>query len=129
MKAQCWGKSHTTPEGKAFGMKIMDCLNAKKNSGPKKKTYNLPIWYSAESLTHRFVKSIVSVSVLIEDVMDKGYYTNSYHVDVRENIDVFSKFSFEAQFQEQSTGGMISYVEIPYMEHNTEAILAIISYL
>lgn len=124
------GKSHTTPEGKAFGMKIMDCLNAKKEQWTKEENVQFAVYGTpAESLTHRFCEIDRQRFGTIEDVTDKGYYTNSYHVDVRENIDVFSKFSFEAQFQEQSTGGMISYVEIPYMEHNTEAILAIISYI
>ena len=66
---------------------------------------------------------------MIEDVTDKGYYTNSYHVDVREEIDAFSKLSFEAQFQPISTGGCISYIEIPNMNNNLEALRAMIPFI
>ena len=65
----------------------------------------------------------------IDDVTDKGYYTNSYHVDVRENIDAFSKFAFESQFQKISSGGAISYVEIPNMRHNTEALEDVVRFI
>ena len=65
----------------------------------------------------------------IPDVTDKGYYTNSYHVDVREHIDAFSKFTFESQFQKISTGGCISYVEIPNMRHNLEALKEVVRFI
>ncbi len=124
------GKSHTTEEGKTFALKIMDVLNQKKDAwtvdtGVQFAVYGTP----AESLTHRFASIDRKRFGDIENVTDKGYYTNSYHVDVRENIDVFSKFAFEQQFQEKSTGGMISYVEIPNMIKNTDAILSIIQYI
>ncbi len=124
------GVSHTKDEGTKFALKIMDVLNKKKNdwtvdTGIQFAVYGTP----AESLTHRFASIDKQRFGDIKDVTDKGYYTNSYHVDVRENIDVFSKFSFEQQFQEKSTGGMISYVEIPNMIQNTEAILSIMQYI
>ena len=66
---------------------------------------------------------------MIKDVTDKGYYTNSYHVDVRETIDAFSKFTFESQFQKISSGGAISYVEIPNMRHNLEALEEVVKFI
>lgn len=124
------GQSHTSREGQEFALKIMDILNQKKeewtqDTGVQFAVYGTP----AESLTHRFCSIDKERFGEIENVTDKGYYTNSYHVDVREEIDVFSKFSFEQQFQEKSTGGMISYVEIPNMNHNTPALLSMIQYI
>ena len=123
-------KSHTSPEGEAFAMRIMDKLNEKKNlwtesTGVQFAVYGTP----AESLTHRFASIDKKRYGEIKDVTDKGYYTNSYHVDVREKIDVFSKYSFEQKFQEKSTGGMISYVEVPDMQSNVPAVLAIMRYI
>ncbi len=123
-------QSHTTEEGKKFALKIMDILNKKKvewteETGVQFAVYGTP----AESLTHRFASIDKGRYGDIQDVTDKGYYTNSYHVDVREDIDVFSKYSFEQQFQEKSTGGMISYVEVPNMQHNIEAVLTIMKYI
>ncbi len=124
------GKSHTTEEGKEFALKIMDVLNKKKNqwtteTGIQFAVYGTP----AESLTHRFATLDKNRFGEIENVTDKGYYTNSYHVDVRENIDVFSKFAFEQLFQEKSTGGMISYVEVPNMIDNIDAVVSIVQYI
>ena len=75
----------------------------------------------AESLCYRFARIDKERFGTIKDVTDKGYYTNSYHVDVREKIDAFSKFRFESQFQTISSGGAISYVEIPNMRNNLDA--------
>ncbi len=124
------GCSHTKPDGKAFAMRIMDCLNAKKVQWTAEEHVQFAVYGTpAESLTHRFCSIDKKRYGSIPDVTDKGYYTNSYHVDVREPIDVFSKFRFESEFQEKSTGGMISYVEIPNMTHNVEAILTIIKFI
>ena len=76
----------------------------------------------AESLCYRFARIDKEKYGVIKDVTDKGYYTNSYHVDVREKIDAFSKLSFESEFQTISTGGAISYVEVPNMKNNLEAL-------
>ena len=83
----------------------------------------------AESLCYRFARIDKERFGTIDDVTDKGYYTNSYHVDVRENIDAFSKFVFESQFQKISSGGAISYVEIPNMRHNTEALEDVVRFI
>ena len=125
------GSSHTTPEGEAFAKKVMEhmrdaCARWKKESGGLGfALYGTP----AESLCYRFARIDQEQYGTIKDVTDKGYYTNSYHVDVREHIDAFHKFSFESQFQKISTGGCISYVEVPNMRHNPEAVEAVIHYI
>ncbi|SFR83110.1 anaerobic ribonucleoside-triphosphate reductase [Anaeromicropila populeti] len=117
------GESHTQPEGLAFAKKLMNRLKKatdtwKEETGLGFGLYGTP----AESLCYRFARIDQKKFGDIEDVTDKGYYTNSYHVDVREKMDAFSKFQFESQFQDISTGGAISYVEIPNMRHNIEAL-------
>ena len=124
------GVSHTQPEGTEFALKIMRTLRArcdmwKKQTGLGFGLYGTP----AESLCYRFARIDQQRFGTIKDVTDKGYYTNSYHVDVRENIDAFSKFKFESQFQKISSGGAISYVEIPNMRHNLEAIEAVVGFI
>ena len=125
------GSSHTSPEGEAFALKVMEhmrdaCAHWKKESGGLGfALYGTP----AESLCYRFARIDQERFGTIKDVTDKGYYTNSYHVDVREHIDAFHKFSFESQFQKISTGGCISYVEVPNMRHNPEAVEAVIHYI
>ena len=124
------GKSHVDPQGEAFAMKLMEKLKDatelwKESTGIGFGLYGSP----AESLCYRFAKIDKAKFGEITDVTDKGYYTNSYHVDVREEIDAFSKLSFENKFQPISTGGCISYVEIPNMTHNIEALKQIINYI
>ena len=124
------GESHTTKTGHDFAMRIMEMLNEKKKEwsdqyGIAFAVYGTP----AESLTHRFASIDKERFGDIEDVTDKGYYTNSFHVDVREEISVFEKFDFESEFQELSTGGCISYAEIPNMTNNIEAVLTMIEYI
>lgn len=124
------GVSHTDPIGQEFALKLMQRLrNAtdrwKAETGLGFALYGTP----AESLTHRFCDIDKKKFGIIKDVTDKGYYTNSYHVDVREEISVFEKFKFEAQFQKLSTGGMISYAEIPNMNNNITAVEALIRYI
>ncbi|NLJ95264.1 MAG: anaerobic ribonucleoside-triphosphate reductase [Clostridiaceae bacterium] len=124
------GCSHTQTKGKEFAMKIMKVLNQKKEEWTKETQVQFAVYGTpAESLTHRFCSIDKKRFGSIPDITEKGYYTNSYHVDVREKIDVFSKFNFEAEFQEQSSGGMISYVEIPNMENNISAVLSIIRFI
>ena len=118
------GESHTTEKGKEFALRVMRRLRKatddwKKQTGIGFGLYGTP----AESLCYRFARVDKERFGTIEDVTDKGYYTNSYHVDVREHIDAFSKFEFESQFQAISSGGAISYVEIPNMRNNLEAAL------
>ena len=122
------GKSHT--EEKEFSLEVMRrmkqaTLDWKKETGLGFALYGTP----AESLCHRFAKIDLARFGSIEDVTDKGYYTNSYHVDVREEINAFDKLSFEADFQKISTGGCISYVEIPNMSKNIEALEDMIEYI
>lgn len=124
------GVSHTTKEGSEFALRLMDYLRAitdrwKKETGIAFGVYGTP----AESLCYRFARIDLERFGVIEDVTDKGYYTNSYHVDVREDIDAFSKFNFESQFQKISSGGAISYVEIPNMRHNLEAMEDVVKYI
>ena len=124
------GVSHTDPAGMEFALKIMNtlrehCEKWKKETGLGFGLYGTP----AESLCYRFARIDKERFGTIEDVTDKGYYTNSYHVDVRENIDAFSKFKFESQFQKISSGGAISYVEIPNMRHNLTAIEDVVRFI
>lgn len=124
------GVSHTEPEGTEFALRVMKslrehCEKWKKETGLGFGLYGTP----AESLCYRFARVDKARFGTIEDVTDKGYYTNSYHVDVREDIDAFSKFTFESQFQTISSGGAISYVEIPNMRHNLEALEEIVKFI
>ncbi|MBQ6600886.1 MAG: anaerobic ribonucleoside-triphosphate reductase [Clostridia bacterium] len=124
------GVSHTEPEGTEFALKVMKslrehCEKWKKETGLGFGLYGTP----AESLCYRFARVDKKRFGTIEDVTDKGYYTNSYHVDVREDIDAFQKFIFESQFQTISSGGAISYVEIPNMRHNLEALEELVKFI
>ncbi|MBE5921884.1 MAG: anaerobic ribonucleoside-triphosphate reductase [Lachnospiraceae bacterium] len=124
------GVSHTDPKGTEFALKVMKRLrNAtdtwKENTGLGFGLYGTP----AESLCYRFARIDMKRFGCIKDVTDKGYYTNSYHVDVREEIDAFSKFTFESQFQNISSGGAISYVEIPNMRHNLPALEELVKFI
>ena len=124
------GKSHTTEEGQAFALEVMNHLNetvlrwrAETNIGFA--LYGTP----AESLCYSFAEIDRERYGTVENVTDKGYYTNSYHVDVREDIDAFSKFQFESQFQSISKGGCISYVEVPNMSNNLTALEDVIHFI
>ena len=124
------GVSHTDKKGYDFAMRIMDAMNDAvkkwtKEYGIKFTLYATP----AESLTQRFANIDKERFGIIENVTDKGYYINSFHVDVREKISAFEKFAFEAKFQDKSTGGCISYVEIPNMGHNLEALETIVRFI
>ena len=122
--------SHTTPEGRKFAMRIMDDLNAHIQQWKERNEYRLCLYGTpAENLTNRFCKIDKARFGSIANVTDKDYYTNSYHVDVREPINVFDKFSFEADFEDKSTGGCISYAEIPNMTHNIPAVLTMVQYI
>jgi len=124
------GVSHTDPVGLEFAMKVMKKLRAttdkwKEETGLGFALYGTP----AESLCYRFARIDKEKFGTIKDVTDKGYYTNSYHVDVREEIDAFTKLNFETGFQKISSGGAISYVEIPNMSHNLEAMEELVKYI
>ncbi|MBQ9658548.1 MAG: anaerobic ribonucleoside-triphosphate reductase [Clostridia bacterium] len=124
------GVSHTTPEGKEFALKLMKTLKEatekwKKETGLGFGLYGTP----AESLCYRFARIDKEKFGDVEDITDKGYYTNSYHVDVREKIDAFSKLAFESELQKLSLGGAISYVEIPNMSKNLEALEELVKFI
>jgi len=124
------GVSHTTPEGKEFALKVIRrlreaCDTWKKETGLGFALYGTP----AESLCYRFARIDKEKFGTIKDVTDKGYYTNSYHVDVREKIDAFEKLAFESEFQPISSGGAISYVEIPNITHNLDALEDVVKFI
>ena len=124
------GVSHTDPKGTDFALRLMKrlrlaCDTWKLETGIGFGLYGTP----AESLCYRFAEIDKKRFGVIPDVTDKGYYTNSYHVDVREKIDAFEKFTFESQFQNISSGGAISYVEIPNMRHNLEALEDVVRFI
>ena len=124
------GESHTSEKGKNFAMKIMKMLNDKKKEWSEEYGIAFAVYGTpAESLTHRFASIDKERFGNIKDVTDKGFYTNSFHVDVREHISVFDKFDFESEFQKLSTGGCISYAEIPNMTNNIDAVLTMIEYI
>ena len=124
------GCSHTQPGGSEFALKVMQRLRKACDDWRAQTNIGFALYGTpAESLCYRFARIDKERFGTIEDVTDKGYYTNSYHVDVRENIDAFEKFTFESQFQKISTGGCISYVEIPNMRHNLEALKEVVRFI
>ena len=121
---------HTDEHATDFALKVMRTMNEKLNSWKKEDGLGYALYGTpAESLCYRFAKKDLERFGEIKNVTDKGYYTNSFHVDVRENISVFDKFKFEAQFQTLSKGGCISYAEIPNMANNLEALETIVQYI
>ena len=124
------GVSHTEKEGHDFAIKVMKYLKDKTAEWKKQTNIGFALYGTpAESLCYKFAKIDKERFGTIKDVTDKGYYTNSYHVDVREKIDAFSKFKFESEFQNLSTGGAISYVEIPNMQKNLDALKELVKYI
>ena len=124
------GKSHTDEEAKPFALSVMQRLNDKcaewraaENIGYS--VYGTPL----ESTTYKFAKALQKRFGIIKDVTDHNYITNSYHVNVREKIDAFSKLKFESEFQKLSPGGAISYVEVPDMQDNIPAVLSIMQFI
>ena len=124
------GVSHTDPAGIEFATKVMQhmkdkCAEWKKETGLGFALYGTP----AESLCYRFAKIDLEKFGKIKDITDKGYYTNSYHVDVREKIDAFTKLGLESELQRLSSGGAISYIEIPNMQHNLDAMEEVVKFI
>lgn len=124
------GKSHTDPEATPFALAVMQHLNDaceqwKKETNIGFSVYGTPL----ESTTYKFAKCLQKRFGIIDGVTDKNYITNSYHVHVSEEIDAFAKLKFEAQFQRLSPGGAISYVEVPNMTDNLEAVLAVMQHI
>ena len=124
------GVSHTQKEGHDFAIKVMKYLNETVAKWKKETNIGFALYGTpAESLCYRFARIDKEKYGSIEDVTDKGYYTNSYHVDVREKIDAFSKLTFESEFQAMSQGGAISYVEVPNMRHNLPALEEVVKFI
>lgn len=124
------GVSHTNPVGKEFALRVMNHLKAKVSEWKQKTRIGFALYGTpAESLCYRFARIDKEKFGDIKDVTDKGYYTNSYHVDVREKIDAFSKLKFESEFQPISSGGAISYVEVPNMQNNLKALEEVVKFI
>jgi len=124
------GVSHTTSEGHDFALKVMKYLRGATDKWKKETNIGFALYGTpAESLCYKFARLDKEKFGTIKDVTDKGYYTNSYHVDVREKIDAFEKLSFESEFQKISSGGAISYVEIPNMQHNIIALETAVKFI
>ena len=124
------GVSHTHPDGQDFALAVMNRLRKACDDWRAQTNIGFALYGTpAESLCYRFARIDKERFGTIQDVTDKGYYTNSYHIDVREPVDAFEKFAFESQFQKISTGGCISYVEIPNMRHNLEALKSVVRFI
>ena len=124
------GKSHTDQAATPFALEVMEYMNKACNRWKDETNIGFSIYGSPiESTTYKFAKCLQKRFGIIEGVTDKSYITNSYHVNVSEEIDAFSKLKFESQFQALSTGGAISYVEVPNMQNNIPAVLGIIRYI
>ena len=124
------GKSHTDPDARPFALKVMQRLNDKcaewrAAENIAYSVYGTPL----ESTTYKFAKCLQKRFGIISGVTDHNYITNSYHVNVREDIDAFTKLTFESEFQKLSPGGAISYVEVPNMQNNIPAVLAVMQHI
>lgn len=124
------GVSHTDPKGHDFAIRVMKHLREMTDKWKKETNIGFALYGTpAESLCYKFARIDKEKFGTIKDVTDKGYYTNSYHVDVRERIDAFEKLSFESEFQKISSGGAISYIEIPNMQNNIEALETAVKFI
>ncbi len=124
------GVSHTTPVGKEFGLRVMQALNDACNKWKAETNIDFSVYGTPmESTTYKFAKCLQERFGIIEGVTDKNYITNSYHVHVTEQIDAFEKLTLESNFQKLSPGGAISYVEVPNMQNNIPAVLALMKHI
>lgn len=124
------GKSHTDDDAKPFALKVMQFMNDKCKGWKAKENIDFSLYGTPlESTTYKFAKCLQARFGVIEGVTDKSYITNSYHVHVTEPIDAFTKLKFESEFQQLSPGGAISYVEVPNMQDNIPAVLALMQYI
>lgn len=124
------GVSHTEQKGHDFAIRVMKHLREMTDKWKKETNIGFALYGTpAESLCYKFARIDKEKFGTIKDVTDKGYYTNSYHVDVRERIDAFEKLSFESEFQKISSGGAISYIEIPNMQNNIEALETAVKFI
>lgn len=124
------GVSHTDEKGTPFALKVMQYLTDKCEEWKKETNIGFSVYGTPlESTTYKFAKCLQKRFGIIKGVTDKNYITNSYHVHVTEKINAFEKLKFESQFQELSAGGAISYVEVPNMQDNIEAVLQVIKFI
>ena len=124
------GKSHTDPEAKPFALKVMQKLNDKCAEWKAAENISYSVYGTPmESTTYKFAKCLQKRFGIIKGVTDKNYITNSYHVHVTEKIDAFSKLKFESEFQKLSPGGAISYVEVPNLQDNIEAVIQVVKFI
>ena len=124
------GRSHTDPEATPFALEVMEHMNQATAAWKAKEHIDFSLYGTPlESTTYKFAKCLQKRFGVIPGITDKSYITNSYHVHVTEEIDAFSKLSFEAQFQALSPGGAISYVEVPDMQQNLEAVLQVMGFI
>ena len=124
------GKTHTDPEAKPFALSVMQHMNDKCKEWKAKENIDFSLYGTPlESTTYKFAKCLQTRFGIIPEVTDKNYITNSYHVHVSEPIDAFTKLKFESEFQQLSPGGAISYVEVPNMQNNLAAVLAVMKFI
>ena len=124
------GKSHTDPEATPFALEVMQHMNDACNKWKRETNIAFSIYGSPiESTTYKFAKCLQKRFGIIEGITDKNYITNSYHVHVTEQIDAFTKLKFESEFQRLSPGGAISYVEVPNMQDNLEAVISVLQFI
>lgn len=124
------GVSHTNDQGKSFGLKVMQFMNDKCNAWKEEENIDYSVYGTPiESTTYKFAKCLRERFGNVKGITDKNYITNSYHVHVTEEIDPFTKLSFESEFQALSPGGAISYIETSDLTNNTEAILSVMKFI
>ena len=124
------GKSHTDPAAKPFALSVMQHMNDKCNEWKKAENMDYSLYGTPlESTTYKFAKCLQKRFGIVPGITDKNYITNSYHVHVSEPIDAFTKLKFESEFQKLSPGGAISYVEVPNMQDNLEAVMSVLQFI
>lgn len=124
------GESHSTPKGEKLAVEIMKYMRNATDTWKKETGYGFGLYGSpSEALTYRFATKLQQRHGIVEGVTDKLYITNSYHYHVCEEVDAFTKMKFESQFQKISSGGNISYIEIPNMYHNMQAIHSVVEFI
>ncbi len=124
------GKSHTDAGAKPFALSVMQHMNDKCNEWKKAENMDYSLYGTPlESTTYKFAKCLQKRFGIIPGITDKNYITNSYHVHVSEHIDAFTKLKFESEFQKLSPGGAISYVEVPNMQDNLEAVMSVLQFI
>ena len=124
------GESHTDPDATPFALSVMQHMNDKCAEWKAEHNIDFSLYGTPlESTTYKFAKALQRRFGIVPGITDHGYITNSYHVNVREDIDAFTKLKFESQFQRLSPGGAISYVEVPNMQDNLEAVISVMQYI